>query len=207
MTNGTETTETPGVSWKQELITQLDWHWRTALRPKLEGLTDDEYLWEPVAGVWSLHPRGEAVTPQAAGGGDWVADIQFPEPDPAPLASIAWRLGHLSVGVLGIRASAHFGDGSLSYHNAIWPPTAAEALAYLDEQYAAWMTGLGRLSSEQLGRPAGPAEGPGASSPMAALILHINREVLHHGAEVLLLRDLYRTSDGGRAWLERPPVS
>jgi hypothetical protein len=27
---------------------------------------------------------------------------------------------------------------------------------------------------------------------MAALVLHINREALHHGAEVALLRDLYR---------------
>jgi hypothetical protein len=27
---------------------------------------------------------------------------------------------------------------------------------------------------------------------MAALILHINREALHHGAEIALLRDLYR---------------
>ena len=26
---------------------------------------------------------------------------------------------------------------------------------------------------------------------MAALVLHINREMLHHGAEVALLRDLY----------------
>jgi hypothetical protein len=28
---------------------------------------------------------------------------------------------------------------------------------------------------------------------MAALVLHINREVLHHGAEIALLRDLYRS--------------
>ena len=27
---------------------------------------------------------------------------------------------------------------------------------------------------------------------MAALVLHVNREVIHHGAEVALLRDLYR---------------
>ena len=26
---------------------------------------------------------------------------------------------------------------------------------------------------------------------MAALVLHINREALHHGAEIALLRDLY----------------
>jgi hypothetical protein len=29
---------------------------------------------------------------------------------------------------------------------------------------------------------------------MAELVLHINREAIHHGAEVLLLRDLYRTT-------------
>jgi hypothetical protein len=27
---------------------------------------------------------------------------------------------------------------------------------------------------------------------MAALVLHINHEVIHHGAEISLLRDLYR---------------
>jgi hypothetical protein len=26
---------------------------------------------------------------------------------------------------------------------------------------------------------------------MATLVLHINREVIHHGAEISLLRDLY----------------
>ncbi len=30
-----------------------------------------------------------------------------------------------------------------------------------------------------------------AQAPMAELVLHINREMLHHGAEVALLRDLY----------------
>jgi len=30
-----------------------------------------------------------------------------------------------------------------------------------------------------------------ADHPLAGLILHINREVIHHGAEISLLRDLY----------------
>jgi hypothetical protein len=30
-----------------------------------------------------------------------------------------------------------------------------------------------------------------AEYPMAGLVLHINREALHHGAEIALLRDLY----------------
>ena len=33
---------------------------------------------------------------------------------------------------------------------------------------------------------------------MAALVLHINREAIHHGAEVILLRDLYLHSKGAR---------
>jgi hypothetical protein len=40
--------------------------------------------------------------------------------------------------------------------------------------------------------PTGPTEGPYADAPVAQLVLHINREVLHHGAELALLRDLYR---------------
>ena len=39
--------------------------------------------------------------------------------------------------------------------------------------------------------PCGPAEGPYADLPLAALVLHINREAIHHGAEIALLRDLY----------------
>jgi hypothetical protein len=29
---------------------------------------------------------------------------------------------------------------------------------------------------------------------MAELVVHINREVMHHGAEICLLRDLYRAT-------------
>ena len=52
-----------------------------------------------------------------------------------------------------------------------------------------------RLGPEELTRPVGPAEGPFANEPMASLITHINREALHHGAEIALLRDLYRWKD------------
>jgi hypothetical protein len=32
------------------------------------------------------------------------------------------------------------------------------------------------------------------TAPMASLVLHVNREALHHLAEVSLLRDLYRAT-------------
>jgi len=41
----------------EELVQQLDWHWANQLRPRLAGLTDAEYFWEPVAHAWNVRPR------------------------------------------------------------------------------------------------------------------------------------------------------
>jgi hypothetical protein len=46
------------VGWNDELVEQLDWYWREMLRPRLEGLTDAEFAWEPVPGCWSVRPVG-----------------------------------------------------------------------------------------------------------------------------------------------------
>ncbi|MHB1712471.1 MAG: hypothetical protein ACYCV7_13905 [Acidimicrobiales bacterium] len=40
------------------LLDQLD-SARDLSRPRLEDLDDDEYLWEPVLGCWSVRRRGE----------------------------------------------------------------------------------------------------------------------------------------------------
>lgn len=182
------------LDYHHELIEQLDWHWREQLRPRLDGLTDEEYQWEPVAGCWGLRPRAEARTSHAGGAGELVMDFEFPEPDPPPVTTIAWRLGHIAIGIFGMRDSAHFGDGSLTYQSVDWPGTAAGGLALLDRHYASWTAHLRGLDAERLAGPAGPAEGPFADHPFAALVLHLNREAIHHGAEVALLRDLYRAS-------------
>ncbi len=50
---------------------------------------------------------------------------------------------------------------------------------------------LDGMTDAGLARPRGAAEGPWSESSMAELVLHINREMLHHGAEIALLRDLY----------------
>jgi hypothetical protein len=181
------------IDWNHELVDQLEWHWNHHLRPRLDDLTDEEYLWEPVVGCWSLRRRTEARSAMAAGAGDTVADFEYPEPDPAPFTTIAWRIAHLSIGVFGMRAANHFGDpGSVDYQTTDWPLTAAGGLALLDGHYDAWMTGVKSLGRDGLHEPCGPAEGPFAEHPMAALVLHISREAIHHGSELCLLRDLYR---------------
>jgi hypothetical protein len=183
--------QTRTIDWTHELGDQLAWHW-DILRRRLDDLTDDEYRWEPVTAMWSLRRRADAVTPMAGGAGDTVADYENPEPEPGPLTTIAWRMAHVSVGIFGERAANHFGDGGVSYEATDWPLTAAGGLELLDRHYDAWITGVRSLDDDGLARPCGPAEGPFAEHPIAALVLHINREAIHHGAEILLLRDLYR---------------
>jgi hypothetical protein len=106
---------TTAPDWTARLLEQLTFHWDAHLRPHLDGLTDDEYLWEPVDGCWSLRPRAEARTAMAAGGGALVADFEFPEPDPAPVTTIAWRLAHVIVGCFGARNASHFGGPPADY--------------------------------------------------------------------------------------------
>jgi hypothetical protein len=130
----------------------------------------------------------------AAGAGEVVADFAYPEPVPAPFTTIAWRMAHVAIGVLGMRAANHFGDGGVDYQTTRWSLTAAGGLDLLDHHYDAWIIGVRGLGEDGLARPCGPAEGPFSDYSMAALVLHINRETIHHGAELTLLRDLYTHS-------------
>lgn len=170
------------INWNNALAEQLNWHWQHQLRARLEGITDDEYFWEPVPGCWNVHP----------GGGEGAIDFEWPEPVPPPVTTIAWRLGHVIVGVLGVRNASHFGGPPCDYRTFPYAGSADEALRQLDEAYAVWLKGVHGLGEAGLARPCGPAEGQYAEYPLATLILHINREVIHHGAEISLLRDLYR---------------
>ncbi|MGH3798338.1 MAG: DinB family protein [Pseudonocardiaceae bacterium] len=183
------------IDWTPLLADQLDWHWQHHLRPRLDGITDEEYFWEPTAGCWSVRRRGEGTAQIAAGSGDYAIDFAFPEPRPAPVTTIAWRLGHVIVGVFGARAASHFGGPAVSYQDFPYAGTARAAMQQLDEAYDAWAAGVRGLDSAALARPCGPAEGPFADAPFAALVLHITREAIHHGAEISLLRDLYLHRD------------
>jgi DinB family protein len=154
-------------------------------RERLTGLTDDEYFWEPVPGAWSLRQddRGRWRLDGGGGGG--------PAPDPAPVTTIAWRLGHLGGMAVGGFASRRFGDGTLTTARIRFPASAGAVPGFLGEHYRAWRAGLAGLSPPEWTAPLGPAWGPYAESDTVDLALHVLDEVIHHGAEVGLLRDLY----------------
>lgn len=163
------------MDWNKQLTDQLDFHWKVQARPRLDGMTDEEYFWEPVPDVWTIH-RDNTI--------DW----QYPAPEPSPVTTIAWRMAHIIIGVFNMRTAAHFGGPPADHTTWQYAMTADGALEQLDDAYAAWMAGVRKAD---LSLPVGPAEGPFAEEPMATLVLHINREVIHHCAEIALLRDLY----------------
>lgn len=51
----------------------------------------------------------------AAGGGELLADFEYPEPNPPPFTTIAWRLAHVTIGVFGMGNAAHFGAPAVDY--------------------------------------------------------------------------------------------
>jgi len=179
------------MQWSRMLADQVDWHWTTQARPRLDGLTDEEYRWEPVPGAWNVRPRGgrPGRGAQAFGSGAGVVDFAIPEPTPPPLTTIAWRLSHLVVGVLGDRNARFFDGPGTSYDSYDYPLRAEASLHDLDAGFARWIGGVRALTDTDLLAACGEPGHEDAS--MAELVLHIHRELIHHLAEVALLRDLW----------------
>ena len=126
------------IAWTDQLVDQLAFQWDGYFRPRLDGLTDEQYLWEPVDGCWSIRQRSEAVTSHAIGEGPNAIDYVVPEPEPAPFTTIAWRMGHMSIGVFGERASNHFGDKDVSYGATAWPTPRADSSCSTDTTTHGW---------------------------------------------------------------------
>ncbi|MFE4502518.1 DinB family protein [Rhodococcus sp. NPDC056743] len=176
--------------WNWALREQWEFHWNHQLKSRLDGLTDEEYFWSPGPDAWSVRPRGQSTAPMHVGAGEFTIDYAFPEPAPPPFTTIAWRLGHVIVGVLAARNASHFGAAAASYETWEYAGTGREALEQLEAQLDIWLTGVRNLGESELRESVGAKE-PYPELSMADLVLHIHRELIHHLSEVSLLRDLY----------------
>lgn len=154
-------------------------------RGRFDGLTDAEYFWEPVPDCWTI--RG-------VGPGKYQADHSDSSGIP-PFTTIAWRLWHLVECYGGIRNPQWLGverQPAGFERDDPAPATAAEAITALERAHASWQGLLDELSADAWREPLGPVAGPYAEADKASLILHQLDEQIHHGAELGVLRDLYR---------------
>ena len=152
------------------------------LLARLEGLNDEEYRWEPVAGCWNVRPDQSSPS-------DWTVDYPDVEPDPPAFTTIAWRMLHISDGNT-IYWEHAFGLGSRQYTDLAPHGDAAGAIAYLAESQRPVSATLADIDDERLDelRPTPWGERWPAGRILAVLL----DEQVHHGAEIALLRDLYR---------------
>jgi hypothetical protein len=183
--------------WGRLIVGQLEFYWDVHLRPRLDGLTDEEYLWEPVKEAWNLRRQ-----PDGTFGADGHLGDDAPlDRDKPPVTTIAWRMMHLAANCFWNRYQAFFGDQDAPadldmfdprFLPADLPGTAAGGTAFLEDAYRRWHRSIAALDEATLREPLGVRGGPYAEDSMAALIVHISREAMHHGGEIGALRDLYR---------------
>jgi hypothetical protein len=179
------------LDWNREVVDQLESHWHHQLRPRLSGLTDEEYFWQPVPDCWTISRRGTSAAPLSLGSGEFTLDYAEPPHEREPVTTIAWRLGHVIVGLAEMNGT-HFGGPATDVSTFAYAGTAGEALRQLDDAYDWWIHGARALGSTGLAAPQGATQPPEfADAPLARLVLYTNLEVIHHGAEICLLRDLH----------------
>ena len=146
------------------------------LHVRLEGLTDHEYLWEPVAGCLTMDGGSGKVVRHG----------------PVGLTNIAWRLCHIGD---ALREERNFGwlgrEPTRLDAEIVHPMTAAGALDYIDDSWRVWQDLVGSLSVDEMWQPIGAIGGPYGGSERLTFVLHVMDEFIHHGAEVGVLRDLY----------------
>ncbi|WP_406449384.1 DinB family protein [Streptomyces sp. NBC_01622] len=160
-------------------------------------MTDEEYFWEPVPGCWSVRRRADGPGARATvlvGQGDWGRDsAAYPHPWPPPFTTLAWRLSHLAE-LLTLRADHTAGSHTLTRDDYRVSGDAAGAVAAFDSGADAWRKALRSVDDAALdtvGYCTYP-HGSDAEEPFIDIVWWVNQEVLHHGAEIAMLRDLYR---------------
>ena len=160
-------------------------------------MTDEEYLWEPVPDCWSVRRRTDgpgaratALTGQGDGGRDAAA---HPHLWPPPFTTVAWRLSHLTE-LLTLRADHTAGSRSLTRDDHSVSGDAVGAVDAFGTGAGAWRKALLSVDDTALdtvGYCTYP-HGSDAEEPFIDIVWWVNQEVLHHGAEIAMLRDLYR---------------
>ena len=170
----------------QLLAAQMDEAYRL-VRSRVEGLTDDEFFWEPVPGCWTVF-RGED--------GGWTYHYELPEPEPSPFTTIGWRLVHVALCKVIYHEWA-FGPRSLNFITIDKPHDVASTIEILERGHRLLTGDLAGLDDRSLDTPV--LTNWGEEWPASRIFTTMTDHDAHHGAEIGVLRDLYRLSDQ-RSW-------
>jgi hypothetical protein len=173
---------------------QLDFSWHL-LRDRLATVGPAEFRWEPVPGALSVVTRGAERSTRTLGTGQWVAEWPAGHDDPTP-RTIAWLVAHLTE-VFFERWEWTFGPRERRREDVEVHGEPGPALEELGRWVDAWRSGVEGLAAEEVFSVGLSRATPlDASAPFGHVVQHLNRELIHHGAEIMSLTDLYRASHG-----------
>ena len=149
------------------------------LHARLDGLSDEEYLWEPAPLAWSVRATPAGVR----------FDFGLMPVEPAPITTIAWRLTHIIDLLREDRCPRILGVEPEADVDEVWITTSAsEARTLLERSFATWLGYLGATDPDHL------FDASEGWTDRFTFGLHIIDELIHHAAEIGLLRDLYRAA-------------
>ena len=150
------------------------------LTQRLSRLTDGEFAWEPVDGSWRVF-RGDD--------GRWTYDYEIPDPQPAPFTTIGWRLVHVAMCKVMYQEWA-FGARELTWIAIETPPDVRASIEMLTRGHELLADDLAALRDEDLERSV--LTNWGEPWPAWRIFTAMTDHDRHHGAEIGVLRDLYR---------------
>jgi DinB superfamily len=170
------------VAWRDDLQS-LSEYVLDRTRQRLGGLSDSEYFWEPAPACWTIRVDQDGTATVSG-----QSDHELPG-----FTTVAWRLWHL-ISCYGSGRNEQWLRGTDDGGSEVRcspRPRAAAACEALDSAGHWWHELLSSLSEADLSQPLGPIAGPYGESDKASFVMHQIDEMIHHGAEVALLRDLF----------------
>jgi hypothetical protein len=172
----------PDVPRIAPLLAQLDMSLALALE-RLQGVTDEEFLWAPSVGAATV----------ARGDDGRLGPVPVPDGDPRT-RTIALLAGHLGEMAL-MRADYTNGDHRLTRDDITWPDRGSAGIEFVRDGWGRWRGAIADLDDAELdvvGRCDWP-RGLDPTLPILDIVWWMNRELIHHTAEMAFVRDLYAT--------------
>jgi hypothetical protein len=171
------------------LLTRQLEHAIAAARYAVVGVSDEELLWEPVPGCWS-------VAVDTTGG----RHLEFVYGEDRPsVTTIEWRLAHLGLWTIAYHDWI-FDRATMRGEDVEIPPGADRMVAWLHDAQDRFVSATAALDDSRLDDDR-PTQWDG-QLPVWQLVWAIVAEHFHHGAEIGLLRDLRRGHARPHPWPE-----
>jgi DinB superfamily len=152
----------------------------SVMRQRLDGLTDDEFMWAPVSDPWTVFRDEDA---------GWTYHYEEPDPEPAPFTTIGWRLVHVALCKVIYHEWA-YGPRLLNFINVDNPHDVESSITMLERGQDLLVEDLSSLSDDDLDTEV--LTNWGEAWPAWRIFWTMIDHDSHHGGEIGALRDLYR---------------